>query len=78
MRLTLGYRSQVICHGRVNMIVYVIGAGLAYTTLLPISEFVLNEKFQRNASKFAIYYIYENPKFHFPFYILCNFKFFTY
>ena len=30
------------------------------TPLLPISEFVLDEKFQRKASKFAIFYIYEN------------------
>ena len=29
-------------------------------TLLPISGFVLDEKFQWNASKFAIFYIYEN------------------
>ena len=27
------------------------------STLLPISEFALDEKFQRNASKFAIFYI---------------------
>ena len=37
---------------------------LPLPALLPISEFVLNEKFQRNASKFDIFYIYvyENPK----------------
>ena len=29
---------------------------LEETTLLPISEFVLNEKFQQNGSKFAIFY----------------------
>ena len=33
-----------------------------YVPLLLISEFVLNEKFQRNASKFVIFYIYINPK----------------
>ena len=44
-------------------------------TLLPNSEFVLNEKFQRIASKFAIFYIYENPKLLFPFFILCYFIF---
>ena len=35
--------------------------------LLPISEFVLDEKFQRNASKFGIFYIYENLKLLFSF-----------
>ena len=45
------------------------------STLLPISEFVLDEKFQRNASKFAIFYIYENPKLLFPFFISCYFIF---
>ena len=44
--------------------------------LLPISGFVLDEKFQRNASKFAIFYIYENPKLLFPFFISCYFIFF--
>ena len=34
--------------------------------LLPISEFVLDKKFQRNASKFDIFYIDENPKVAFP------------
>ena len=29
-------------------------------SLLPISEFVLNEKFQRNASKFAIFYVFQS------------------
>ena len=29
--------------------------------LLPISEFVLDEKFLQNTSKFAIFHIYENP-----------------
>ena len=46
-------------------------------SLLPISEFVLDEKFQRKASKFAIFYIlYENPKLLFPFFISCYFMFF--
>ena len=35
---------------------------MAASTLLPISEFMLNEKFQPNTSKFVIFYIYENPK----------------
>ena len=39
-------------------------------SILPISEFVVNEKFQRNASKFAIFYISENPKLHFLLFIL--------
>ena len=30
-------------------------------TLLSISEFVLDEMFLRNASKFAVFYIYDNP-----------------
>ena len=34
---------------------------------------MLDEKFQQNASKFAIFYIYENPKLLFPFFILCYF-----
>ena len=42
---------------------------------LQFSGFVLNEKFQRNASKFAIFYIYENPKLLFPFFISCYFIF---
>ena len=44
-------------------------------TLLPISEFVLDEKFHRNASKFVIFYIYENLKLLFPFFISCKFIF---
>ena len=40
-----------------------------------VSEFVLDEKFQRNASKFALFYIHENPKLLFPFSISCNFMF---
>ena len=30
-------------------------------SLLTISGFVLDRKFQQNASKFAIYFEYENP-----------------
>ena len=33
------------------------------------------EMFQWNASKFAIFYIYENPKLFFTFFISCNFMF---
>ena len=40
-----------------------------------ILKFVLDEKFQQNASKVAIFYIYENPKMLFPFFILCYFIF---
>ena len=45
----------------------------SYTTrsLLPISEFVLDEMLQQTASKFAIFYIYENPKLPFLFFISC-------
>ena len=42
-------------------------------TLLPISEFVLDDMFQWNASKFAIFYIYKNTKLLFPYLILCYF-----
>ena len=35
-------------------------------THFPILEFVIDEKFQQNASKFAIFYIYESPKLLFP------------
>ena len=42
----------------------------SWTGTFPISGFVLDEKFQRNASKFAIFYVYENPKLLFPFFIL--------
>ena len=35
---------------------------IVYITLLPILRFVLDKKFQRNASKFAIFCIYENAK----------------
>ena len=36
---------------------------------------MLDEMTQQNASKFAIFYEYENPKMLFPFIILCNFIF---
>ena len=49
---------------------------LTYYILLPISEFELDEMFQRKASIFAIFCIYENPKLLFPFFISCNFTFF--
>ena len=39
-------------------------------------RFMLDEKFQRNASKFAIIYMYKNPKLLFPFFISCYFIFF--
>ena len=49
---------------------------ISYTqSLLPISEFVLDEMFQQNASKFARFYIYQNPKLLSPFFISCNFMF---
>ena len=56
---------------------YNIIISMYIVTLLPISGFVLNEKFQRNASKFAISIIYENPKLLFPFYISDYFIFFS-
>ena len=45
------------------------------STHLPISQFVVNEKFLWNASKLSIFYIYENPKLLIPFFISCNFIF---
>ena len=33
-----------------------------HKTLLPNSGFVLDEKFQRNASKFTTFYLYENQQ----------------
>ena len=47
----------------------------AAKSLLPISGFVLIEKFQQNASKFAIFYMHENLKLFFPFFISWNFIF---
>ena len=38
---------------------------------------LLDKKFQRNTSKFAIFYINENSKLLFPFFISCYFIFFT-
>ena len=51
----------------------VCSAAEVYDTLLPNSGFVLDEMFQPNASKFAIFYIYEKPKLLFPFFISCYF-----
>ena len=45
---------------------------LLLLSLLPILRFVLDEKFQQNASKFAII---NNPEFLFPFLISCYFVF---
>ena len=45
------------------------------TPLIPISGFVLDKMFQRNASNFAIFYIFENSKLTFPFFISCYFIF---
>ena len=39
----------------------IIKAFLIAYTLFRNKRFALNELFQRNASKFAIFYIYENP-----------------
>ena len=44
--------------------------------LLHISGFVLDEKLQQNAAKFAIFYIYEKQKLLFPFFISGYFIFF--
>ena len=46
---------------------------VTHVPLLPISGFVLDKKFQRNASKFVISYTYENTKLIFPFFISCYF-----
>ena len=39
---------------------------------------MLDEMTCRNASKFAIFYIHENPKLLLPFFISCNFMFVPY
>ena len=39
-------------------------------------RFMLDEMTRRNASKFAIFYIYENPKLLYPFFISCYFTLF--
>ena len=44
-------------------------------TLFRNKRFMLDEMTRWNASKFAIFYIYENPKLLFPFFISCNFTF---
>ena len=46
---------------------------IAAYALFRKKRFMLDEKFQQIASTFAIYYIYENPKLLFPFFILCYF-----
>ena len=45
-----------------------------FPSLLPILRFVLDKKFQRNVSKYAIFYRYENPKLPFPFFSMANFE----
>ena len=44
-------------------------------SLLRNKKFMLDEMTRRNASKFAIFYIYENPKLLLPFFISCYFTF---
>ena len=44
---------------------------------LTISEFMLNEMLQRNASKFAKFFGIRKPKYFFPFFILSYFGFVT-
>ena len=58
--------SEVICpNGRHKwkhdqcLVCTVCGECTGNNALLPISEFVLDEMFQRNTSNFAIFYIYE-------------------
>ena len=49
-----------------------------FNSIFPLfrnKRFALNEMFQRNASKFAISYAYENPH-SFLFFISCNFTFY--
>ena len=43
-----------------------------------ISGLCLNEMFQQNTSKFALFYVYENPCSFFLFFIFCNFTFLPY
>ena len=44
-------------------------------TLFRNKRFMLDEMTQRNASKFVIFYIYQNPMLLFQFFISCNFVF---
>ena len=44
-----------------------------HTSLFRKKRFMLDEKFQQNASKFAIFYRYDNPKLLYPFFISCYF-----
>ena len=46
-------------------------------TLFKNKRFILNLMPQQNASKFAIFYKYKNPKLIFPFFILCYLIFFS-
>ena len=50
--------------------------GEFFISLLRKKRFMLDEKFQWNALKFDILYIYEKPKLLFLFFILCYFIFF--
>ena len=44
---------------------------LTKVTLFRNERFMLDEMTRQNASKFAIFYIYENPKLLFPFFNSC-------
>ena len=46
------------------MILSLLPKQFGFISLLPISDFVLDGKFKRNTSKFAIFKIYKNPKLH--------------
>ena len=65
-RLLIPYdATQIFCRVVISYIV----------SLFRNKRFMLDEMTWQNASKFAIFYIYENPKLIFPFFISCYFFF---
>ena len=58
-------RVQLLCQG----------GGEVKESLFRKKRFMLDEKFQQSTSKFAIFYMCENPKLLFPFFISCYFIF---
>ena len=61
--------------GRAAAAAAIVPAIVSQPILIRNKRFLLDEMTRQNASKFAIFYIYENPKLLFPFFISCNFMF---
>ena len=60
----------------IDIVVHVDGKYSLYRMVTPPNfRVMLDEMFQRIASKLAIIYMYEHPKLHLPFFISCNFMF---